>query len=62
MSENSKVVTSPLWRFRKEWCSKCPYKDACSSDKSIEFRCIEALIALSLSRLTEKTVLANAHL
>jgi len=61
-NRSPRVILSPLWRFRKQCCNQCPYKDACSSDKTIEVRCIEALIALCLPSLTEKTVLSNAHL
>ena len=65
MNENNrprKVVLSPLWRFRKQYCNECSHKDACSSDKTLEAHCIEALIALSPTRLIEKTILSNTHL
>ena len=61
-SYNAQVITSPLWRFRREHCSWCPFKDACASDKNLELRCILSRIALDLHTLTRKALLTNAHL
>ena len=57
-----KPIKSPLWRFRREHCNDCSHSDACKGDKTLETRCILASISLSLEKLTEKMVLALAHL
>jgi len=50
---------SPLARYRTAFCNGCPHGDACKSDKTIEIRCLLASLALFLSRLSEKTLLAS---
>lgn len=53
---------SPLARYRRACCDGCPYDSACKGDKTVEFRCLLASLALSLSKSTKKTLLASAQL
>jgi hypothetical protein len=55
-------VESPLARYRGVYCNSCPYGDSCKSDKTVEIRCLLASLALSLSRLTKKTLLDSSRL
>lgn len=59
----NQVIHSPLLRFRKRaHCQTCPLHDACLSDKTLENRCILALIADSLHTNTQLNTLRGAHL
>jgi len=56
------VIRSPLWRFRHEYCNRCPLKNGCNENNELELRCLLSKIALDLHDLTGKTMLATAHL
>ena len=56
------VVHSPLLRFRiKAHCNMCPLSDACKSDKTIEIRCILALIADNQHLNTQSKTIRGTH-
>ena len=56
------VVHSPLLRFRKRaHCQECSLHDACLNDKTIEIRCLIALIADCLYTTSQLNTLRGAQ-